>query len=401
MVQVTPSPFTPTAATVKVAQARVDLYEGLAQATGQSSIQWLSPSVAHKILGVWLAPDGNSKQQVKKLQKKTEEWADRVRSGHIPKVDAWFYYTTTIQKSLQYPLLASTLSEEECIKIETPVLTAAQQHSGPLDSLGLDCPMLYSTSLFQKLRTLLDHGTSPTITGQHLWCGLESHNWEFGCGTSLFSLHYPAFQYCIPNTWIKHVWKQMWEAGTVVAEDTPTISLQQENNCFLLLTFAKAGWYRSKGSPVDLPVDWEPAICYGTDTKIISTGSAPRLPSPSLLPTPLSFYQRCTQGPTNRTWAAKSISTDDDDAYVAAAIRDGLAIAVSDSSYKEGHSRATFAIKGACYNHHQISGSCTAPGYVEEHDAYCGELSGLYSIVTMVENLCTHYDIASGTITVA
>eukprot|EP00957_Ditylum_brightwellii_P002827 217064-Ditylum_brightwellii.AAC.1 len=74
-------------------------------------------------------------------------------------------------------------------------------------------------------------------------------------------------------------------------------------------------------------MDWEPAICYGTDTKIISTGSAPWLPSPFPLLSPLSFYQSCTQGPTDCTWAMKSISTDDNGAYVAAAIRDGLAIA--------------------------------------------------------------------------
>eukprot|EP00957_Ditylum_brightwellii_P111832 8529713-Ditylum_brightwellii.AAC.1 len=152
MVQMAPSPFTHTTAAVKVAQAQVDLYEGLAQATGGQGRVF--PFVAHKILGVWQAPNGNSKQQVKKLQKKTEEWADRVRSGHIPKADAWLYYTTTIQKSLKYPLLASTLSEEDC----------------PLDSLGLDCQMLYITFLFQKLRALLDHGTASTITGQHLWC---------------------------------------------------------------------------------------------------------------------------------------------------------------------------------------------------------------------------------------
>eukprot|EP00957_Ditylum_brightwellii_P109255 8333970-Ditylum_brightwellii.AAC.1 len=96
----------------------------------------------------------------------------------------------------------------------------------------------------------------------------------------------------------------------------------------------------------------------------------------------------------------KVISTDDDGAYVAAAIRDGLAIAVSDGLHKEGRSGAAFAIKGACYNHNQISGSCTIPGYVEDHDAYRGELSGLYLIVTTVENQCTHYDIASRVITV-
>eukprot|EP00957_Ditylum_brightwellii_P010817 820147-Ditylum_brightwellii.AAC.1 len=48
------------------------------------------------------------------LEKKTKTWADRVRSGYLQPSDAWHYYQTTIQKSLEHPLLATTLSADDC-----------------------------------------------------------------------------------------------------------------------------------------------------------------------------------------------------------------------------------------------------------------------------------------------
>eukprot|EP00957_Ditylum_brightwellii_P152459 11605870-Ditylum_brightwellii.AAC.1 len=69
-----------------------------------------------------MSPNGNSKVQVEKLEEKTKQWADRVRSGHIKIGDAWHYYQTTIQKSLEYPLLATTISEKDCRRIKQPAL---------------------------------------------------------------------------------------------------------------------------------------------------------------------------------------------------------------------------------------------------------------------------------------
>ena len=78
---------------------------------GRKPIERLPVSAASRILGVYIAPDGNSEVQVKELRKKTEQWADRVRSGHLPKADAWHYLHTTIKRSLLYPLLATTLGQ--------------------------------------------------------------------------------------------------------------------------------------------------------------------------------------------------------------------------------------------------------------------------------------------------
>ena len=58
---------------------------------GRRKINWLPTETASRILGVWLTPNGCNKRQVEELKKTTSNWADRVRSGHIRKEDAWFY----------------------------------------------------------------------------------------------------------------------------------------------------------------------------------------------------------------------------------------------------------------------------------------------------------------------
>eukprot|EP00957_Ditylum_brightwellii_P166317 12661643-Ditylum_brightwellii.AAC.1 len=66
---------------------------------------------------------------------------------------------------------------------------------------------------------------------------------------------------------------------------------------------------------------------------------------------------------------------DDDSEYIAAAIIDGTAIAVSDGSYKDSWSAAACIIEGVTPNKHSIIATETTPGPLEIQDAYCAELS--------------------------
>eukprot|EP00957_Ditylum_brightwellii_P118905 9068504-Ditylum_brightwellii.AAC.1 len=76
-----------------------------------------------------MSPDGSSTQQRIELEKSTKAWADRVRSGHLQSSDALHYYQTTIQKSLEFPLLATAVSADDCQKIEQPALKIALKAS--------------------------------------------------------------------------------------------------------------------------------------------------------------------------------------------------------------------------------------------------------------------------------
>ena len=62
------------------------------------------------MLGVYLAPDGSNKKQLKHMKEKVTAWCDKVKVGHLPAREAWQCVSLTIMKTLQYPLPALTLS---------------------------------------------------------------------------------------------------------------------------------------------------------------------------------------------------------------------------------------------------------------------------------------------------
>eukprot|EP00957_Ditylum_brightwellii_P057389 4351420-Ditylum_brightwellii.AAC.1 len=77
----------------KLVEKEASLYVDIKK--GRIKIDRLATSTAQRILGVWIAPDGNNKTQVKELRSIAEQWADRVRLGYIKKEDAWYYYQST------------------------------------------------------------------------------------------------------------------------------------------------------------------------------------------------------------------------------------------------------------------------------------------------------------------
>eukprot|EP00957_Ditylum_brightwellii_P123977 9450537-Ditylum_brightwellii.AAC.1 len=55
---------------------------------------------------------------------------------------------------------------------------------------------------------------------------------------------------------------------------------------------------------------------------------------------PTRLTNRLSTGGSRKTWATSKVEMDDDREYITAAIRDGLAIAISDGSYKDSRSAA-------------------------------------------------------------
>ena len=124
-----------------------------------SVLERLHPSEARRTLGVRLALDGNNLHEFEFRCAQSQQWADRIRAGHLPRSLAWLGLTTTVLKSLEYPLPATTFSEKDCTAILRPVLRAGLSASGivstfpralvhaPLKFQGLGLPHLFDHSM--------------------------------------------------------------------------------------------------------------------------------------------------------------------------------------------------------------------------------------------------------------
>ena len=127
------------------------------------------PSTATETLGVYLAPDGNTKTQRQTMRNTAVKFKDNIRVGNLEKSDAWQALNTTIMKSLQYPLPALTLSEAECKHIMDPVLEGALSAAGyncnfpravvygPIAGQGLGVKNLYTWQGASHVAIILNH----------------------------------------------------------------------------------------------------------------------------------------------------------------------------------------------------------------------------------------------------
>ena len=79
----------------------------------QIPLRLLKPTEAQKMLGVWLAPDGNNDKQVEVMRAITTKWAEKARTGFMNRHDMWQALTMTVMKKLEYPLIVLKLTEKE------------------------------------------------------------------------------------------------------------------------------------------------------------------------------------------------------------------------------------------------------------------------------------------------
>ena len=105
-------------------------------------------------------------------------------------------------KTIEYPLLALTLTEAECTHIMAPVLMGGLPNIGvcktmprslvyaPLKYQGLDIHNLYTTQGLSHIKGLLNHIWQGTTTGKLLQTSLEYAKIEVGLGGSYFNNDY-------------------------------------------------------------------------------------------------------------------------------------------------------------------------------------------------------------------
>jgi hypothetical protein len=207
------------------------------------TLRQLEASDAEKTLGVILAPDGNNKQAVEALRKSAEEWSALVKTGHLQAKDVWLALNTTIMKSIEYPLMALTLTEKQCKMIMSPILNVALPAAqvcrnyprdvayGPKELIGLGVNNIYLTQGTQQIGLLHQYLSTNTITGELMRACIEAHKMHIGFGTNMFELNYERLHRLTPPTWITNIWKFSNSHHISVQEDiTGNTAGKREND---------------------------------------------------------------------------------------------------------------------------------------------------------------------------
>jgi hypothetical protein len=222
------------------------------------TIERLEPTEARRTLGVRLAPDGNNQTECEYLRQVSIEWADRIRSGHLPRPLVWTALTSTILPKLRYPLPATTMSKKQCDSIMSPLLHAALPAAGicrsfprvlvyaPTKYYGLGVPNLYTEQGYSHITQILRHAHKPhSITGQLLRASMEQLSLELGLPGTPFSQDYREFGILATPCWIVSCWRFVFESQLTLQGPCLTLHLRREQDQFLIKAFAAAGFRRS------------------------------------------------------------------------------------------------------------------------------------------------------------
>ena len=157
-------------------------------------------------------------------------------------------------KTLEYPLMATSLSRDQCDSIMKPILDAAlpalgiNQHLtrkvvyGPQKYQGVGIQELWTLQGIVKLWITLAHRDAYTITGCSLWAVLALHTLKLGLPGSMLEKNFKKFSHLATPSWLKHLWKFCQETNIRLEPDTPTIKLLQEHDEFIMLQFASFGY---------------------------------------------------------------------------------------------------------------------------------------------------------------
>ena len=93
----------------------IKVQQGINQ--GHDYITIKDPDEAFRMLGGFVAPDGNTKVQVDKLYQKSKKWGLRITFSHLNAHEAWIAYHQVLIPSLIYPMGAIPVNEDDCNKI--------------------------------------------------------------------------------------------------------------------------------------------------------------------------------------------------------------------------------------------------------------------------------------------
>jgi hypothetical protein len=197
---------------------------------------------------------GNMDEQFAWMKEKAESWADKIRTGHLPRHLTWMAWTTTILKTLEYPLPVTTLSKKQCDKITSILANTALPRCGfmrsfpralmhaPLAVGGLNVPNLYTEQGIGHITRLIRYSQSRHhSTGKLLRFTCEAFKLQMGCNGNIFS--FPTMLSTLAtNSWIKSTWEFAQENQITIMDDIPDLQPLRIGDRLIIPTLAILGF---------------------------------------------------------------------------------------------------------------------------------------------------------------
>lgn len=183
----------------------------------RENLELINAHEGKEMLGMFLAPDGSLKEQLKEMKKKVTKWTAAIRSGNVPSHDAFNSIASTIMKTLEYPLCATTYTRRECANLVKPIHDTALPKAricqtiskdiiyGNREALGLGLDNVYISQGIDKVIFYMEEINGSSMSRNLIRANLEWAMIHVGIGeTNFFTLDFDKYGHLLPQTWIKY-----------------------------------------------------------------------------------------------------------------------------------------------------------------------------------------------------
>ena len=217
-------------------------------------IRRLEVTEAQEALGIQSSPDGSSVAETKYLVDKVTQWTDAIRSKRVKLEDAWYCLNSTIYKTIEYPLMATTLSRAQVYEIMNPLLRVILNRIGvqknlprklvygTLKSRGLGLYDIFWLQLCLHLTAVIKHHHRDTPTGNLLEANMDLVQFYVGSDQNFWDLPYEMYGMLAPEGWIKHTWEAMSQSPLQLKGPHLSVPAKRFHDIHLMDAFVNFGY---------------------------------------------------------------------------------------------------------------------------------------------------------------
>lgn len=201
-------------------------------ATQRTLITRKEPEESFFSLGIWQSPMGTETKQVEHMIEKIETWSNKTGDKGISRYHARTAVSSTLGRTLVYPLPASCFTQKESVKIQRSLNQATLGMMGisrsvahtlaitPTKLGGYGILDIQIEQLVQHIHILAQHMHDDSVTGRLIHISLDQYIFESGKGGDPF-ICYNA--YTTPSTWIDRTIEDLCTHGIKLHHNTPSL----------------------------------------------------------------------------------------------------------------------------------------------------------------------------------
>jgi len=178
-------------------------------------------NVANEALGIQTRPDGKMQDERDCLLQKASQWAEAVQTKRLSRSEAWHCVQSIVMKTLEHPLVATSLSRSSVDTIMAPILKAILPklgiqkkipHSllcGSASIQGCNLKDPWVTQLAEHLQAALRHQCRDTPSAELHVENMELLQCHVGSAVPFWELPFDLYGCLAPRSWMKTAWEHL------------------------------------------------------------------------------------------------------------------------------------------------------------------------------------------------